>query len=1331
LLFKQKIIQKPLNLIEDFLMVKSYISKINLIVKVLTLVLVFSFSKSWGQAALPLSRTAWAAEPTGWTNSGCSQRTSVFACSGSDGTTFDTNGDSRTVFFSSSPDQLVFKLKSSSMSGASSLLVQESADGSTWSNIGTYGTAGGATAIVDCGNITITLNCLSRYIRWTYTKATGNCDMDDVSISSFSGSCGSCTTPTTPPAPTAAANPACSIATLSVGSSTVAGVTWYWQTSSSGTSTTQPTSSSYTTSSSTSTVYVRAQDNTGLCWSAASSSLVVTVNTPPSVTTQPTNKTVCAGSGTTFSIVASGTSPSYQWQVNDGLGGGYVNVSTGLYTGGTTAILTLTNSTSSMSSYSYQCVASVAACSTTTSNPGILIVVSIPAIPPVPTTSLSNPSCGSNTVVAMTSTVAGVTWYWEATSASVSTANSTTTQTVIASTSTVYAKAISNVGACASSASSLVVTINTAIAISSCPASSVICEGAGTTVKFTVSASGGSPYTNGWQVNSGSGYTTITDNATYSGSAAQTLTINTTALSVGVYSFQPLVTNACGTASCVTTLTVVSIPAAPPTPSIIATCNTAVISETVVGTPPAGVTWYWASNAAAPVSYTSAVNDYSATSSGTVYIRAKSDMGTCWNTTGTTNSVVVTVIKSPTITTQPTSSIICQGTSASFKVTMSASSTSPLTYQWQENTGSGFANISSGSPYTISVGTYTSTLDIDGTKPLGTYTYQCIISNSCGTATSSIVTVTITTLPTNDLCSNASPIAIDAASVTGNLNCAGPTAGLTYVPSKNDVWYAFTPTCTATHTVTMTFTQTGGLDYDLDVFTTGSCPASGTATYTSHGTSTVETIAQSFTSGVTYYVRVIDYNTSGGTFSIGVVSNCGTSHTVIFDSNGGAGSMSNQTANSATNLTNNAFTNSGCSFVNWNDSANANGTFYANNAVYSFTADVTLYAQWNCSSGGGSAGCPYLVSAVVNACSGTCNAEGKNEIVVMNSGNYAIPVNGSSINLYYSGGTNHYFTGSFAASSGTVVSNLNTLVATGGCTNTPFTFVSSGGTVPANSTFMILNNNSCFSGDFSAYCNAGPIYVIISTDVDWFSGGYFGNNSTPRYFRTDFSNVNSGCGLTTYNYNNPSTFAFNNDGASVTFNGTTASYITGNGSCAPNVAILPIELVDFYATKNGKKNDIVWKVASEENIVYYTIDKSNDGVNFMELATVFSNNATQRKTYSVVDDTPFDDITYYRLGTKENDGKVYYHKIISIDEKSSDWNIIHFQQEQNLIIEFKNTVPKNSTIHLFDLSGKQLAEVVVKESQTKINTQAFAQGIYFMKISTPYKTENFKLIISK
>jgi uncharacterized repeat protein (TIGR02543 family) len=70
------------------------------------------------------------------------------------------------------------------------------------------------------------------------------------------------------------------------------------------------------------------------------------------------------------------------------------------------------------------------------------------------------------------------------------------------------------------------------------------------------------------------------------------------------------------------------------------------------------------------------------------------------------------------------------------------------------------------------------------------------------------------------------------------------------------------------------------------------------------------------------------------------------SFTVTFNANGGTGTMTVQTTNVPTALTLNAFTRAGYSFSGWNTLAVGGGTAYANGAIYPFTANVTLYAQW-------------------------------------------------------------------------------------------------------------------------------------------------------------------------------------------------------------------------------------------------------------------------------------------------------------------------------------------------------------------------------------------------
>lgn len=93
--------------------------------------------------------------------------------------------------------------------------------------------------------------------------------------------------------------------------------------------------------------------------------------TAPSITSQPSNRSICGTQNTSFSVTASGTGLSYQWQVNFGTGWtNYVNASS------STATLSLTNVSTSYNGYLFRCYVT-GTCGSTTSNSGTLTVGSL------------------------------------------------------------------------------------------------------------------------------------------------------------------------------------------------------------------------------------------------------------------------------------------------------------------------------------------------------------------------------------------------------------------------------------------------------------------------------------------------------------------------------------------------------------------------------------------------------------------------------------------------------------------------------------------------------------------------------------------------------------------------------------------------------------------------------------------------------------------------------------------------------------------------------------------------------------------------------------------
>ena len=91
-----------------------------------------------------------------------------------------------------------------------------------------------------------------------------------------------------------------------------------------------------------------------------SSAATLTVTTaPPVFTTDPANRTITEGENTSFTVAASGIpAPNYLWQVSTDNGSNWNNVSGSIYSGISTATLTLTNVPIANNGYQYRCYAS-------------------------------------------------------------------------------------------------------------------------------------------------------------------------------------------------------------------------------------------------------------------------------------------------------------------------------------------------------------------------------------------------------------------------------------------------------------------------------------------------------------------------------------------------------------------------------------------------------------------------------------------------------------------------------------------------------------------------------------------------------------------------------------------------------------------------------------------------------------------------------------------------------------------------------------------------------------------------------------------------------------
>ncbi|MBX2934320.1 MAG: proprotein convertase P-domain-containing protein [Ferruginibacter sp.] len=120
----------------------------------------------------------------------------------------------------------------------------------------------------------------------------------------------------------------------------------------------------------------------GTCTSPARK-VVVTVNDPTTVTTQPENQTICTDKVATFTVKAAGTGPfSYQWQESTDNGNTFNDINDGgVYSGTNSATLTITAPPVTMSGYLYRVIITGAApCKEATSFVVSLTVNPLPVV---------------------------------------------------------------------------------------------------------------------------------------------------------------------------------------------------------------------------------------------------------------------------------------------------------------------------------------------------------------------------------------------------------------------------------------------------------------------------------------------------------------------------------------------------------------------------------------------------------------------------------------------------------------------------------------------------------------------------------------------------------------------------------------------------------------------------------------------------------------------------------------------------------------------------------------------------------------------------------------
>jgi len=467
--------------------------------------------------------------------------------------------------------------------------------------------------------------------------------------------------------------------------------------------------------------------------SITSSAAILSVSVPAGITSAPTNNTVCEGQNAIFTVTASGSSNTYQWQVSNDGGTSFTNIN-----GETNSTLTLNSVTAAMNNNRYRVV--LGSCSSTPLNsPSATLTVNTAA--GITTQPANIVACaGNDASVSVVASGTNISYQWQ-----VSTNGGTTFTNITGATfATLSLTSVNNdmngyqyqvvvTGAtCPSTITSnpVTLTVTSSANINAQPEDQTVC--AGSDINFVAGATGISYQ---WQVSTNGG-TTFTDVAD---ATTTTLSISNVTESMNNNRYR-LAVFSCGSTPIYTDaalLTVNSPASVSSQPSAIPKCvgENITLSVTASGT---AISYQWQLSTNGGVSFenvaganaaTLTLNNLSVSQSGNIYHVVMNTAAPCAATTSANITLSVNPIPEVGITFQP-GDVVCAGTSVVL------SGTGASAYTWDNG-------VTNNTEFSIS---QTNTFTVTGTTAAG-----CSATASQTITVNPLPVVTLSANPYNNL----------------------------------------------------------------------------------------------------------------------------------------------------------------------------------------------------------------------------------------------------------------------------------------------------------------------------------------------------------------------------------------------------------------------------------------------------------------------------------------------------------------------------------------------------------------------------------------------------
>ena len=183
---------------------------------------------------------------------------------------------------------------------------------------------------------------------------------------------------------------------------------------------------------------------------------------------------------------------------------------------------------------------------------------------------------------------------------------------------------------------------------------------------------------------------------------------------------------------------------------------------------------------------------------------------------------------------------------------------------------------------------------------------------------------------------------------------------------------------------------------------------------------------------------------------------------------------------------------------------------------------------------------------------------------------------------------------------------------------------------------------------------------------------------------------------------------------------------------------LPVELLYFDATPENNQVNLIWQTATENNSDYFTVEKSQNGIDFIKVMDVkAAGQSTTKQTYHGTDTQPFEGVSYYRLKQTDLNGDSKYYSIVGVYMEKNNKSVLFYPNPvshlESLAIQLSGYSKQTVVLSVRDIKGNEVVNksIEISENQTlqisEINS--LSSGTYIVTVQLDGKNISKTIIV--